>query len=194
MNKKIISGIGIGIVILAIIGVALFYPSEEIDEIKPPDSAVATETKEKEEFIYVDIKGAVAKPDVYKLKKEQRLKEAIEMAGGFTQEADTRNVNLAKTLEDQMLIYVPPQGEAEPPPTEEPTGEASGTPATTAKVNINTADLTQLQTLSGIGAKKAQDIIDYRATNGSFKNTEELKNIKGIGEKMFEKIKENVCI
>lgn len=149
--------------------------------------------EEKAEDIYVDIKGAVHAPGMYKIKPESRLIEAVETAGGFTAEADQNQLNFALKLEDQQVVYVPKKGE-----TAEETAPAADGQAQQAedpdKININTATETELQELSGIGEKKARDIIAYREANGSFKDISELTNISGIGEKTVEKIRDYITI
>lgn len=148
---------------------------------------------------YVDIKGAVNKPSLYPIDGEMRVYDVIELAGGLTAQADQTRINLAQRVTDQMVIYIPKDGEKIPelPVTTSVNNESeSGTAASSEgikKVNINTADATQLQTISGIGEKKAADIIQYREANGPFKAVDELTAVSGIGEKTLEKIRQEVC-
>ncbi|MPM76314.1 ComE operon protein 1 [bioreactor metagenome] len=107
----------------------------------------------------------------------------------MTEDADASQLNFAAKLVDQQLIYVPKIGEIRSHPPQSQTSTA-----TESKININTADISELQELSGIGAKKAQDIINYREENGHFKSVEELQEISGIGEKTVEKLKNLVTI
>ncbi|MGM0212878.1 helix-hairpin-helix domain-containing protein [Enterococcus sp. AZ109] len=144
---------------------------------------------------FVDLKGSVVSPGMYRIKEGMRLMDAIELAGGFSEEADRNQVNLAKLLSDQEIIYVPKVGEEIPIIQE--TGQ--GTIATdksedTEKININTADSSQLQQLSGIGVKRAQDIINYREENGSFQSIEDLMNVSGIGQKTLENLRNSITI
>lgn len=141
--------------------------------------------------IIVDIKGAVQKEGVYELKDEQRVNDLIHLAGGFLPEADPNSVNLAQKLSDEAVIYVALQGENMSVIT---TSNATPTSEVSDKVSLNTATLSDLQTITGIGAKRAQDIIDYRDANGGFKALEELKNVSGIGDKTFDKIKEGLSL
>ncbi|WP_265457424.1 helix-hairpin-helix domain-containing protein [Enterococcus sp. HY326] len=143
--------------------------------------------------IYIDVKGAVHIPGLYQIAPESRLIEAIELAGGFTAEADQSQLNFALKLADQQVIYVPKVGE-EPLNTFQSPDNSGGPSGEADKVNINTADLAELQTLSGIGEKKAQDIINYRQANGSFANIEDLTKVSGIGEKTLEKLKDFITV
>jgi len=144
--------------------------------------------------IIVDVRGAVNKPGVYTLPLGSRVQDALTLAGDVTGSAETRNLNLARKLNDGEQIYVPVLGEATavPPP-------ASGKSAPTAtrgvgKININTATLAELDTLPGIGPAIGQRIIDYRTQNGDFKTVEDLKKVRGIGDAMFNQIKDLIAV
>ena len=138
--------------------------------------------------IEVYISGAVNKPDVYTLPLNSIVKDAITAAGGATMEADLDRVNLAAHLADQMQVYVPHKGEAAPPPS----GSAPGAPS--AKININTASIEDLDKLPGIGPAIAKAIVDYRTKNGPFQKIEDINAVKGIGDALFEKIKEQITV
>lgn len=142
---------------------------------------------------YVDIKGAVHHPGVYQIDGEMRLMDVIEAAGGFLVSADQTNINLALKLTDQMVIYVPQKGE-EIDTAAFNTAIDEKSKDEEIRVNVNTADLTELQVLSGIGAKKAQEIINYREENGSFQTIEEITKVSGIGEKTFELLKNAITV
>lgn len=149
--------------------------------------------------IMIDIKGAVNKPGVYHVKPGERIVDAIKYAGGFAEKADQSNVNLAMRVEDEMVIYIPKIGEN--PPEEQGNsstvmngGTSGATGGKDDVINLNKADVTQLQTLPGIGPSKAAAIIDYRDTNGPFKSIEGLKEVTGIGEKTFEKLKDKITV
>lgn len=144
-----------------------------------------------ETTILVDIKGQVEKPGVYEMDQDARLTDVINLAGGFTQFADETQINLAQKVHDEMVIYVPTEDEQLTEVASVQTAMSSGQEN---KVNINHASKEEIETLSGIGAKRAQAIIDYREENGPFQSVEELRNISGIGEKTVENIKEEVII
>ncbi|MGT2948759.1 helix-hairpin-helix domain-containing protein [Streptococcus devriesei] len=146
----------------------------------------------------VDVKGAVKNQGVYSLPAGSRVNDLIEKAGGFSEKADRKSVNLAQKLQDEAVIYVASIGEnisvVGNPQKEAANQGASSQSAAHDKINLNTASLADLQTISGIGEKRAQDIIDYRETNGGFQSIEDLKNISGIGDKTFEKLKDLVSV
>ncbi|EMC2389478.1 helix-hairpin-helix domain-containing protein [Enterococcus faecalis] len=157
---------------------------------------VATDaTKERAEtMIYVDIKGAVKVPGIYQLKNQQRIWDALALAGGVSEEADTAQVNYAQKVKDQMIIYVPKKGESVAQSLETLQESAPAQQNQEEKINVNTATEAELQTISGIGAKKAQEIIRFRDEQGPFKTVEELKNVPGIGEKTVERLKDMLTV
>jgi competence protein ComEA len=141
--------------------------------------------------ILVDVGGEVIKPGVYELKNGDRINDALVAAGGLSAKADRdwveKNLNKAEKVVDGQKIFIPKIGE------EVKTENVLGSSTTESKiVRLNTATLEQLDTLNGIGPAMAQRIIDYRTQNGGFKNIEELKLVSGIGDKLFEKIKNDV--
>ncbi|MBT9283646.1 MAG: ComEA family DNA-binding protein, partial [Hydrogenibacillus schlegelii] len=144
--------------------------------------------------IVVDVKGAVARPGVYRLPAGARVFEALEAAGGLLPEADVDRVNRAAVLADAAVVYVPKKGEAAEAGGSSPVGSPAGSDAGsgaaggTAKVNLNTADAALLQTLPGIGPTRAQAIIAYREEHGPFRDVTELKNVSGIGPKTLEQL------
>ena len=150
-----------------------------------------------DEEIIVHIIGEVANEGIIKIKKDSRLVDGIEKAGGTTDEADLYKVNLAYQVKDGQKIYIPNINDKEIQEyiTEEP-GDSIIIEGkeNKSKVNINTATQTELETLSGIGPSTALKIINYRKENGEFKQIEDIKNIPGIGEAKFENIKEEICV
>lgn len=140
--------------------------------------------------IIIDVKGAVQKPGVYEISANARVHEIIEKAGGLSDQADEAAVNLASSLEDGMVVYIPLIGENKENPFQS-TNENKDSPK---KININLATSEELQTLSGIGPSKADAIISYREENGQFKSIEGLLEVSGIGEKSLEKLKEEVTV
>ena len=161
--------------------------------VQPQESGPA------QEIIIVDIKGAVKNPGVYQAEADMRVIDIIDLAGGLSETADADTVNLSQRVADQMVIYIPAIGEeADRPITvaENPLAEQeSGNGVTgTEKVDINTADAVLLQTLNGIGEKKAALIIAYREENGSFQTIEDIMEVSGIGEKTFEGLKNLITV
>jgi competence protein ComEA len=155
----------------------------------PPPAATGTPTLA---LVVVYVSGAVARPDVYSLPEGSRVKQAIEAAGGFTVDADRGQVNLAASLADGGQIHVPRIGEAAPPtPAAAPTTPRA---QASAPVNINTASLTELDTLPGIGPALAQRIIDDRTANGPFQSPEDIKRVRGIGDALYEQIKDLITV
>ena len=185
----------IGGILLILVGVGgLFSKKEEsVEETTVVETTVLAEKTEvsttQETVIFVDIKGAVKNPGVYQMKVGDRVKDALDAAGGLTGEADSQKVNLAKRLEDQMVIVVPKVGEEA---EEIPAGVTSKEEAKEGKVNINTATVEELKTLKGVGEKKAEAIIEYRKKNGSFQTKEDLMKVRGIGKKLFESFQERI--
>ena len=185
----------VGGILLILVGVGgLFSQKEEsVEEIEAVVTTVLAEKTEvsttQETVIFVDIKGAVKNPGVYQMKVGDRVKDALDAAGGLTDEADSQKVNLAKRLEDQMAIVVPKVGEEA---EEIPAGETRNEATKEGKVNINTATVEELKTLKGVGEKKAEAIIEYRKKNGSFQTKEDLMKVRGIGKKLFESFQERI--
>ena len=190
-----VKGAVIGGVLLLLVGVGgLFSKKEEtVEDVTVVETTVLAEKTEvstsQETVIFVDIKGAVKNPGVYQMKAGDRVKDALDAAGGLTDEADSQKVNLAQRVEDQMVIVVPKVGEEV---TEMPAGATSKEASKEGKVNINTATVEELKTLKGVGEKKAEAIIDYRKKNGSFKTKEDLMKVRGIGKKLFESFQERI--
>ena len=193
--SQAVKGAVIGGVLLLLVGVGGLLPKKE-EAVEESEAVVTTVLAEKAEenttlkaVIFVDIKGAVKKPGVYQMKAGDRVKDAIDAAGGLTAEADSQKVNLAQRVEDQMVIVVPKVGEeAEAIPA----GATSKEVSKEGKVNINTATVEELKTLKGVGEKKAEAIIEYRKKNGSFKTKEDLMKVRGIGKKLFESFEERI--
>ena len=143
-----------------------------------------------QDLITVDVKGAVKSPGIYDLPVGSRVNDAVQKAGGLTDNADSKSLNLAQKISDEALVYVPTKEEA---PNQESHSNATGSKKG-SKVNLNKASLEELKQVKGLGAKRAQDIIDHRETNGKFKSVDELKKVSGIGAKTIEKLKEYVTV
>lgn len=165
------------------------------------------------ETFKVDIKGEIINPGIYSLSSSSRVIDVIEKAGGLTQNANTTVINLSKKIIDEMVIIIysneQVQNFSKTKEVEQqvqqycmqPDNNALKNDAcipestnTSSKVSINNATLEQLQTLPGIGTSKAQDIINYRTEHGQFQSIEDLKNISGIGDSVFAKIKDYITL
>lgn len=203
------------------------FKSDNINQSQEVVETFEEETNEKEKLseFYVEIKGAVNSPGVFKVTSDNIINDVINMAGGLKNNAYTKNINLSKTVSKEMVVYVFTNYEYSLLNTKEETTECNcpkqdistctnkGASVITSdenkpeevpnsdsetennnKININTASKETFTSLSGIGDAKAQKIIDYRNENGLFKSIEELKNVSGISEKLFEQIKEFITI
>lgn len=163
------------------------------------DEAVAPSSSEPEAVeakaqVYVYVTGAVANPGVYSLDEGLRVCDAVEAAGGLTEDADASTVNLARVLSDGEHIALPTKAEVETALAQGSAGGAGGAAVAPSLVNINTADAPALETLSGVGSATAQAIISDREQNGPFSTIEDLMRVDGIGEKKFAKLKDSICV
>lgn len=167
---------------------------ESNSKIKDDDEKIVV----KENEVTVEIKGEVKDPKVYKLKEGAIINDLINMAGGLTDEANISNINRAKILKNEDLIVIGNIKDVDKLEVQagvsavsgEMSGSVSGSNSST--ININTATLSELMNIDGVGEKTAQKIIDYREKNGGFKNIEDIKNVDRIGDKTFEKMKEQI--
>ena len=155
----------------------------------PKDIEETTEVVE-QDLITVDVKGAVKSPGIYDLPVGSRVNDAVQKAGGLIDNADSKSINLAQKISDEALVYVPTKEEAA---NQESYSNATGNKET-KKVNINKASLEELKQVKGLGGKRAQDIIDYRESKGTFRSVDDLKKVSGIGAKTIEKLKEYVTV
>lgn len=170
---------------------------------KPLTDEASTEVYE------VYICGCVKKPGVYTLKAGSRLYEYLELAGGYTSEADTEYENLARTLKDGEKVYFPSKKQVNSGELEYGImsddgesikesgingGDVSDSNHQSNKVNINTAGIDELTTLTGIGESRAKTIIAYRQANGNFKAIEDIMLVNGIKESVYNKIKEHITV
>lgn len=200
-------------IVLTLVGYILL-PKDEIvidtnEEIKLSD--LDDNVEEHLKTIFVHIEGAVNSPGIKEVPKGTRIFEVIEMADGETADADISKINLASILKDEQKIVVPykiivdetlnkvqeqaqaqSKNQAQSQSTKDKT--SSSTAESVVFVNLNSADINELQKLVGIGPSMAQKILDYREENGYFNSIEEIKNVSGIGEAKFEKIKDNISV
>lgn len=175
-----------------------------------PSSSEKKSTRQQESSdgskIVVDVKGNVKNPGIYTMKTGMRVSQAIDLASGFLSSADQKQINLAQKVTDEMVVYVPAKGEVKSSPvstgTQSSSMTESGSATSTndksgsngATVNLNTATKEQLQELTGIGPKKAEQILQYREEHQSFKTTDEIKEVGGIGDKTFESLKDSLSV
>ncbi|MDE7274450.1 MAG: helix-hairpin-helix domain-containing protein [Lachnospiraceae bacterium] len=176
--------------------------SENVTEVPLVDEMIDAEAEIEEESqqVYIYVCGAVQLPGVYRLKQGSRLYEAVELAGGLTGDADENCLNMAREITDGEQVVILTQEEAfarKEAGTYTYPGE-SAMQETAAKVsglvNINTATLAELTSVSGIGESRAQAIIDYREQHGSFGSIEDIKKVDGIKDGLFSKIKDKITI
>lgn len=168
-----------------------FSVSSSASDLKTEHASSQTESQK----VVVDIKGAVKNEGVYELSSGSRVTDVVKLAGGLTEDADKKSVNLAEKVTDEAVIYVARLGEnvALAMTSSQASGDVQQEESSD-KINLNTATLADLQTISGIGAKRAQDIIAYRDANGGFSSVDDLANVSGIGAKTLEKLKSEVTV
>lgn len=214
-KQKIILGILTGIVVAFIC--YYVYGKEETIVVEVENSLEIEEQVNEEEVysndtIFVHVSGAVNQEGVIELKVDSRISDAIEKAGGLREDAYTKEINLAYKLEDGMKIYIPTIQENEENSKNEISVEADSTQnyittssgidtsgntekeTQNSKININTATQAELETIPGVGPSTALKIISYRNENGSFKNIEDIKEVSGIGDAKFEKMKDYIRV
>ena len=174
-------------VIFVIISISDSQKKEQLEngiEIIQKD---AVEQNDQAQMIYIDIQGAVVEPGVYEMKQDSRIIDLLDKAGGYDQEADlnwiAKNINQAQKLEDGTKLYIPFKGEQN-------LGNTSETDSSALSININTASTTELESLNGIGEKRAQQIIDGRP----YSSIQELLEKGIVGEKTFEAIKDQIRV
>ena len=182
--KKYYVYIVVGIVVLGSVILSIDFQKEQNNIVQN----VINEQIVKKEYIYIDIKGEVLNPGVYKVEEGTRLFQLISISGGMTEEADQEVVNQSILLQDEMHIYIPNIDE-----------EYEGTIGTNNEsnsniVNINTASKSQLETLPGIGPSTAQSIIDYREDISRFNTIEDIMNVPGIGEATYNEIETRITV
>ncbi len=207
--KQKISILAIIIMLCIIAGVIIFnlQSREEtvvnLNELLPQEENtqenVENVVEESENKIVVHIAGEVKKPGIITLNEGARIADAISLAGGTTKQANLDEINLAYKLEDGQKIYIPNIKEKNTVNTyvTSQNGQSSISSANNIenkKININKASKDQLETLPGVGSAIASRIIEYRNENGNFKNIEDLKNVKGIGEAKYDGLKDLITV
>ena len=201
--KKILSIIGgvLAVIVMILVGRGMMA-SPLKEKVMVTNAVNTTRVEETTTMIpqncYVDIKGEVLRPGVYEFSCESRIQEVIKKAGGFTEEADETKINLAQKITDQMQMIVPNVNSKQEGGVTEGNSEKGNSSNTTPSnskqgtFNINTATLEELQTIKGIGKKKAESILQYRKEHGPFRTKEDLLQVKGIGKKALEAIESQV--
>ncbi len=174
---------------------ALHRPTQGLVEILPPPTTTPAPTSTPI-VLTVYVSGAVANPDVYTLPAGSRVKQAVEAAGGFAEDAVEAGVNLAQTLVDGQQVYVPRQSEVADVPAvvAGSFANASSVGESNRPININLASVEELTALPGIGPSIAGRIVQYRDSHGPYRTIEEIKKVKGIGDAIFEKIKDRITV
>lgn len=177
--------IGVLVSLLIVAGAVIYVrrpTPQAIEIIEPSPSPMATPAQ-----LAVYVTGAVVSPGVYYLPEGSRIEEALQAAGGATADANLNRVNLARRVRDEDQIFVPKVGEESP--LVPPGSYSEGGP-----ININTASTAELEALPGIGPTLAQRIVDYREAHGPFAAIEDVTNVRGIGEGLFNEISDLICI
>ncbi|MEG0826465.1 MAG: helix-hairpin-helix domain-containing protein [Bacilli bacterium] len=211
-------------VILLIIGVFIwfYYSTEKSGAIIKTSKKMSLDLKPKEivtttgiiKKVFVEVKGAVVTPGVYELDESKRVIDAVNASGGLIKSSDTSNINMSMHLKDEMLIIVYTKNELYnyklkngytipkcvvnecvcPNLTNDACIKKPDLNDKIKMISINSATKEELMTLSGIGESKALAIITYRKEKGPFQKIEDVKNVSGIGDAMYEKIKDNITI
>ena len=201
--KKVLSIIGgvLAVIVIILVGRGMMASSTK-EKVMVTNAVNTTRVEETTTMMpqncYVDIKGEVLRPGVYEFSCESRMQDVIKKAGGFTEEADETKINLAQKITDQMQMIVPNVNSKQEGGVTEGNSEKGNSSNTTPSnskqgtVNINTATLEELQTIKGIGKKKAEAILQYRKEHGAFRTKEDLLQVKGIGKKALEAIESQV--
>ena len=214
-RKQIILGVIIFIILGGVVGF-LIYKNKDKFKSKKEDIVVEKKLVKKKdssiEKIQVDIKGEINYPGIYKVDSNLRVMDVIKLAGDLTENADTSVINLSKKVTDEMVIIIYSKDEVldfkktktlEKQVEEKCVQKDENSLVNDAciecstsngKININTASVDELKNLSGVGEKKAKDIISYRETNGNFNSIEDIMKVIGIGEASFAQIKEDITV
>lgn len=195
-HKEVLKKAGI-VVLVIVLGLAVSMIKNGGQEEANAQAEEATvSTEETAAMIYVDVGGEVKDPSVVELPDGSRVTDAITAAGGLTELADLTDINRAAFVSDGEKIYIPSQvSELEDDGLSAGEGGDGGTAKSSdGRININTADSTQLQELTGVGPATAEKIIDYRKQNGRFQSIEDIKNVSGIGDKTYEKLKDHIKV
>ena len=195
-HKEILKKAGIVVLVIVLGLVVSMIKNGGQEEANAQAEEATVSTEETAAMIYVDVGGEVKDPSVVELPDGSRVTDAITAAGGLTEQADLTDINRAAFVSDGEKIYIPSQvSELEDDGLSVGEGGGGGTAKSSdGRININTADSTQLQELTGVGPATAEKIIDYRKQNGRFQSIEDIKNVSGIGDKTYEKLKDHIKV
>ncbi len=194
-NLKTKQKIIIIFIVMCIISIACYVYSKTNEEFNIEEDIKEQEVIEEKDIIIIHLAGAVNREGIVELEKGKRISDAIEKCGGLKENADLKEINLACVLEDGDKIYIPFIEENIETNTQENIKDTEvQSKNMSKKVNINTADQFELETLTGIGPSTALKIIAYRKENGKFSSIEQIKEVNGIGEGKYEKIKDKIEI
>ncbi|WP_396668273.1 helix-hairpin-helix domain-containing protein [Microbacterium sp. R86528] len=191
-------GLGAAIVIVIValavtVGIGVVRSTVQPSEEVIITDATGTSSIENE-VIYVHVSGAVTAPGLYVLDQGARVVDAITAAGGFDDEAAPSALNLARLLSDGEQLVAPTTADLEKTPGASNAAAGGAQTSSDGRVNLNSSDLAQLDTLPGIGPALAQRIIEWRETNGNFTSVEDLLAVSGIGEKMLATLRDLVVV
>lgn len=181
------------VVLICTTALLLFYEKGENQEIVVNADSSNKETESEAtggDDIFIDIGGEINKPGVYSVSAGSRIYQVVEKAGGLTENADTYSVNMAQPVSDGEKIIIPSEVDT----ACQNQGDLPISTPSSGTININTADESDLCDITGIGPVTASKIIDYRNKNGRFKRKEDIKNVSGIGDKTYEKIKDLIGV
>ena len=195
-HKEVLKKAGIVVLVIVLGLVVSIFKNGGQEEANAQAEEATVSTEETAAMIYVDVGGEVKNPSVVELPDGSRVTDAITAAGGLTEQADLTDINRAAFVSDGEKIYIPSQvSELEDDGLSVGEGGGGGTAKSSdGRININTADSTQLQELTGVGPATAEKIIDYRKQNGRFQSIEDIKNVSGIGDKTYEKLKDHIKV
>lgn len=194
-NREVLIKVAAAALLVVAAFFVFVFMSEE-EESLAEENNVVTETEVRTAMIMVDVGGEVNDPKVVELEEGSRVEDAIMAAGGVTEDADLMDINRAAFIEDGDKILIPKkidESSGDVLISSSQSSSKGGYSSYSGKININTAGSEELQQLDGVGPATAEKIIEYRETTGRFKSIEDIKNVSGIGDKTFEKMKEDIC-
>lgn len=205
ISPNIVKALAAVVAVVVVLSLARWMPMANGSEFKIASSSQEAaaggesdqsgqEQGEADQLVVVHVAGAVNSPGVYSLPAGTRVNDAVEAAGGFADDACASSANLAREVRDGEQIVIASQEQADSAQTSVRGASDSGTSSATGRVNINTASVSQLQELPGIGPSTAQAIVDYRTQNGNFKTVEQIKEVSGIGDGRYSKIESSICV